>query len=69
VWNDGGKEDLKGELEKVVEECRKVSPGWWGWMLLFMPPVAGTLGMWSVLRAWVERRRWQDVQDRERAKL
>jgi dephospho-CoA kinase len=69
VWNDGGKEDLKAELERVVKGCRRASPGWWAWMLLFMPPVAGTLGMWSMLRAWVERRKWQAMQERERAKL
>ena len=69
VWNDGGKEDLKKKLERVVEGCRVVSPGWWGWMMLLMPPVAGTLGTWSILMAWVERRKWQAGQEREKAKL
>jgi dephospho-CoA kinase len=69
VWNDGGKEDLQHELERVMEGCSKVSPQWWAWMLLFMPPLVGTLGVWSALRAWRERRKWQAVQNKERAKL
>lgn len=69
VWNDGGKEDLKVELDRVVERCQRSSPRWWAWVLLFLPPVAGTLGWWSVSRAWLERRKWQAEQERERAKL
>jgi dephospho-CoA kinase len=69
VWNDGDTDHLKAELERVVGECRKVSPRWWSWMLLFMPPLAATVGIWSVMRAWVERRKWQAMQDKERAKL
>lgn len=69
VWNDGGREALKGELEGVMEGVRRKSPVWWSWTMLLMPPVAGAVGLWEVFRAWVERRRWQKRQEREKAKL
>ena len=69
VKNDGGKEDLKGELERVIEGIKSQSPVWWSWVMLLLPPVATTVGLWDVLRAWLERRRWQAQQEREKAKL
>lgn len=69
VWNDGGKEELKKEVESVIGGIKNTSPAWWSWTLLLMPPVAGTVGLWEVFWAWVERRRWQATQETEKAKL
>jgi dephospho-CoA kinase len=69
IWNDGGKDDLKAELDRVVGACQRVSPRWWAWLLLLLPPVAGAVGVWSMFRAWLQRRKWQAEQERERAAL
>ena len=69
VWNDGGKEDLEGEVGRVMARVRERSPGWWRWVLLLCPPVAGGLGLWGILRAWLERKSWLREQQAQKAKL
>lgn len=69
VWNDGGKEDLKKELERVIAEVRGRSPRWWAWLLWLCPPYAGLLGVWSYWRGMVISKRWKERELRERAKL
>ena len=44
LWNDGGKEDLEHEVVRVMARVREKSPGWWRWVLLLCPPVAGRVG-------------------------
>lgn len=69
VWNDGDKEALKREIDRVMAEVRKGSPPWWGWMLLLCPPLAAVSGAWSYVRSWWIKRRWEKEKAREKAKL
>jgi dephospho-CoA kinase len=69
VWNDGGKDDLKKELEKVMQQVTRMSPKWWAWMLLLCPPLAGMAGVWSYYRGQVINRRWKEQELQTKAKL
>lgn len=69
VWNDGGKEELRGELERVMKVVKASSPRWWAWLLLLCPPLAGLAGMWSYWRGLVINRRWKEQELRAKAKL
>lgn len=69
VWNDKGKEELRGELERVMSEVRRSSPRWWGWLLLLCPPLAGLAGVWSYVRSQLVNRRWREGELRAKAKL
>ncbi|KAI9822693.1 MAG: hypothetical protein M1827_000412 [Pycnora praestabilis] len=69
VWNDKGKEELRGEVEKVMSEVRRASPAWWAWCLLLCPPLAGVVGVWEFVGAVLARRRWEDGRKRAKAKL
>ncbi|TVY30115.1 Dephospho-CoA kinase [Lachnellula hyalina] len=69
VWNDGGTEALKSELDKVIGEVKGRSPRWWAWLLWLCPPFAGLLAVWSYWRSTVISRRWKQKELREWAKL
>ncbi|KAH8809203.1 dephospho-CoA kinase-domain-containing protein [Xylogone sp. PMI_703] len=69
VWNDGSKEELQLELERVMREVRRSSPRWWAWLLWLCPPFAGLAGLWTYYRGQVINRRWNEQQMREKAKL
>lgn len=69
VWNDGGKEDLKRELDKVMKEVSRASPRWWSWLLLLCPPLAGLAGMWNFYRGRVMKKEWEDYELKVKAKL
>ncbi|PSR90367.1 dephospho-CoA kinase-domain-containing protein [Coniella lustricola] len=69
VWNDGNKEDLKREVERVFGRLRGASPWWWSSLLWVCPPLAVGVGAWNL---WVNRRiakRWEAEEASERAKL
>lgn len=69
VWNDGGREDLKKEVHRVMAVVRKGSPQWWAWLLLLCPPAAAIAGTWSYVRSWWIKRQWEQEKQREKAKL
>ena len=69
VLNDGDKEDLKRELQRVMLEVRKSSPRWWAWLLLLFPPLAGLAGVWGYYRAIAINRRWKEQELLAKAKL
>ena len=69
VWNDGGKEELRRELDRVMAVVRKGSPSWWGWMLLLCPPLGALSGTISYVRMWWIKRRWEKERKMEKAKL
>ncbi|KAI9792349.1 MAG: hypothetical protein M1833_001120 [Piccolia ochrophora] len=69
VWNDAGREELRGEVERVVSGLREGRPWWWGGALWVCPVLAGLVGVWVVARNWWARRRWEKmVSEREREK-
>ncbi|KAH8588961.1 dephospho-CoA kinase-domain-containing protein [Bisporella sp. PMI_857] len=69
VWNDGGKDDLKKEVERVMEKVTRASPRWWAWLLLLCPPLAGFAGLWSYYRGQVINTRWKEQELAAKAKL
>jgi dephospho-CoA kinase len=69
VWNDGDRDHLKGEIERVMSEVSRASPRWWAWLLLLCPPLAGLAGMWSYWRGMVINQEWKEGELRAKAKL
>jgi dephospho-CoA kinase len=71
VWNDGDREDLKREVDKVVKELlgegvtRGYSPRWWAWLLWGCPPLAAAVAAWEYNKNQKANKDWE----RERAKL
>lgn len=70
VWNDGGKAELKKEVERVVEEIRREGGGglrrWWLWG---SPLGVVGVGGWEVWKGWRARKRWEVERRREKARL
>jgi dephospho-CoA kinase len=69
VWNDGGKEELKGEVARVMEEVGRTSPAWWSWFLLACPPAAVAAVVWGYWRNTRANGRWEEEEEKARAKL
>ena len=69
VWNDGGKDDLKKEIDRVMKEVTRASPRWWAWLLLLCPPMASMAGVWSYYRGQVINRKWKEQELQTKAKL
>jgi dephospho-CoA kinase len=69
VWNDGGREELRREIERVMATVRKGSPRWWAWLLLLVPPLAGWAGLWTYYRNKRINREWKQAELEEKAKL
>ncbi|KAL1874249.1 Dephospho-CoA kinase cab5 [Diaporthe australafricana] len=69
VWNDGDKEELRREIDRVMAEVRGKSQWWWSTALWACPPLAVASGVWSVVMNWRANKRWEKDESRERAKL
>ncbi|KAK5133898.1 hypothetical protein LTR08_007127 [Meristemomyces frigidus] len=69
VWNDGDKEELRREIDKVMAVVKVNHPQWWAWALLLCPPLAATSGAWSYVRSWWIKRQWEHEKQMEKAKL
>lgn len=69
VWNDGNKEELKTEIDRVMGVVQQGHPQWWAWLLLLSPPLAAASGTWSYVRSWWIKRQWEAEKQREKAKL
>ncbi|ORY04377.1 dephospho-CoA kinase-domain-containing protein [Clohesyomyces aquaticus] len=69
VWNDGDREVLKRDVERVMKEVRRRSPWWWSTLLWICPPVAGVVGLWSWWRMRRVQMAWEEEKRREKAKL
>ncbi|THW87339.1 CoaE-domain-containing protein [Aureobasidium pullulans] len=69
IWNDGDQEELRRELDRVMEVVRAGSPSWWSWLLLLCPPLAVASGTWSYLNGVWVKKSWEKEKLREKAKL
>lgn len=69
VWNDGDREQLKAEIDRVMTLMRGNSPRWWAWLLLLCPPLSGMIGIWTYWRNTMINKRWMDEELRAKAKL
>ncbi|QSZ37654.1 hypothetical protein DSL72_008753 [Monilinia vaccinii-corymbosi] len=69
VWNDEGRDELKIELQKVMENIQGKSPRWWAWLLLLCPPLAGLAGIWNYWRNLAINKEWKRGELEAKAKL
>lgn len=69
VWNDGGREELEGEVGRVMSEVERGRRGWWRWWLWGSPVVAVVVGLWEVWRGWGAKRGFEERRKMEKAKL
>ena len=69
VWNDGDKEDLRRQMERVMAVVKKGSPQWWAYLLLLFPPAAAASGVWNYAMGWWAKRQWEEGQKKMKAKL
>jgi dephospho-CoA kinase len=69
VWNDGGKEDLERNVGKVMEDIRRRSPRWWGFLLWVCPPLAALSGLVSWWKMKRVQESWEEEKKQEKAKL
>ena len=69
VWNDGDKEQLRQEVDRVMREVMRSSPRWWAWLLLACPPLAATVAAWNFLMSWRMQKAWERERAAEKAKL
>lgn len=69
VWNDGVKEVLEREVERVMKEVERGRRGWWGWWLWGNPLAAVVVGAWEVYVGWRAKREFERGRVREKARL
>lgn len=69
VWNDGGREELKKEIERVMAVVAKRSPKWWAWLLLLVPPLAGWAALWTYYQNMKASKDWRQAELEAKAKL
>lgn len=69
VWNDGDKEQLRREVDRVMAQLRQASPWWWSTALWLCPPLAIGMGAWDIYVNWRGAKRWEKEETRERARL
>jgi dephospho-CoA kinase len=69
VWNDSDQEQLKNEVDKVLDQIRSQSPLWWTWLCLLFPPAGISSAAWSMFRNWQLDNAWQKKKEAEKAKL
>lgn len=59
VWNDGGMEELRKEVDTVVRRWGLERRGWWAWWLWMSPLAALCVALGEFWRGWRARRRWE----------
>jgi dephospho-CoA kinase len=69
VWNDGDREQLRREIDRVMSDVRSKSPSWWTWLCLLCPPIGLTSAAWSLAKNRSVDRAWLKEKEEERAKL
>lgn len=69
VWNDGGREELKTQIDAVMGVLGAASPRWWSWVLLLCPPAAAVAAAWTFWQNRKINERWKEEELREKSKL
>lgn len=69
VWNDGDREELSKELQKVMTELGAGTPGWWAKICWLCPPVGLMSAGWCYWKSRGMQKSWEKEVQRERAKL
>ncbi|KAB8075788.1 dephospho-CoA kinase-domain-containing protein [Aspergillus leporis] len=69
VWNDGDKRDLEKEVGRAVEVISGMSPRWWAWIVLLVPPLGVGVGVWNLAVNFWGQKRWEQKEREKKAKL
>lgn len=70
VMNDGDRGDLEREVGRVIGEVKGEGGGRvWGWWLVGSPYGVAGVSAWEVYQGWRARKRWEEEERRERARL
>jgi dephospho-CoA kinase len=69
IWNDGGKDELKREVERTIGALSRSSPQWWSTVLWICPPLAAVVAAWTYWRNLQANRGWKRIELQEKAKL
>ena len=69
VWNDGDKDDLKKDIERVMAIVQKGTPRWWAWLCLLCPPIGTASAVWTLWKNYQATKTWEQQQRKEKAKL
>lgn len=69
VWNDGGRAELKTNIDNAIQAIQKRSPAWWSWVTLLCPPLAAAMGAWSFWQNVQINKMWEELELKEKAKL
>ncbi|KAF2859741.1 CoaE-domain-containing protein [Piedraia hortae CBS 480.64] len=69
LWNDGSKDELKMDVDRVVTQLKEKHPQWWTWMMLFCPPLAVARALWVYVRGSWTKRQWENEKRMEKARL
>jgi dephospho-CoA kinase len=69
VWNDGDREELRREVDRVMDQLHRQCPQWWTWMCLLCPPLALTSAAWALLRNRQLDAAWRGEQAARKARL
>ncbi|KAK2749554.1 hypothetical protein FQN55_003254 [Onygenales sp. PD_40] len=69
VWNDGDKGALEREVRRVMEKVGESSPWWWSLCLLLVPPLGVTVAAWNLAVNYRGRKRWEEMELKEKARL
>jgi dephospho-CoA kinase len=60
VWNDTDREQLKKEVDRVMDQIKARSPQWWAWLCLLVPPLGASSAAWTCYKAWSADKEWQN---------
>lgn len=69
IWNDGDREELEREVNRVITELRGKSPAWWNTLLWAFPPAAVLASLWTWWQNGRINKRWREDELIAKAKL
>lgn len=69
VWNDGTKEELKEQVDKVIAKLKEGRDGTWKWLLLGVPPLAIMVAAWRMWMNAKSGKKWREEEGKIKGKL
>lgn len=58
VWNDGDKNELRAEVNRVMASIRSRSPAWWETVMWALPPLALGMAAWGMYWGTAAKRKY-----------
>ncbi|KAI0480322.1 dephospho-CoA kinase [Xylariaceae sp. FL0804] len=69
LWNDGGRDELRAQVDAAVARWRRDSPPWWHRLCLLCPPLGLAAAAWTYWQNVRINKRWRELELQEKAKL